>query len=130
PNLKFALQVNSAPHSGQGSETAYRFCHAALQQGHEILRVFFYFEGTYHALASCVPDDEKNIVKRWSELAIQENVDLVVCVSAATRRGLAQDDPVKNEQMWLLIAEGFRIAGLGQWVEAGILADRLLIFGD
>ena len=28
------------------------------------------------------------------------------------------------------IAPGFRISGLGQLVEAGIIADRLVVFGD
>jgi tRNA 2-thiouridine synthesizing protein D len=28
------------------------------------------------------------------------------------------------------IAEGFRISGLGQLIESGIQADRLVVFGD
>jgi len=28
------------------------------------------------------------------------------------------------------LSEGFRISGLGQLVEAGIQADRLVVFGD
>ncbi|MGH8498395.1 MAG: sulfurtransferase complex subunit TusD [Methylococcales bacterium] len=129
--MKFALQVNSAPYSGQGSETAYRFAREALQEGHAIFRVFFYFEGIYNALAcSGPPDDEKNIVERWSSLATLENIDLVVCVSAATRRGLPQVEDRGDAHLRSLIAKGFRISGLGQWVEAGIEADRLLVFGD
>jgi tRNA 2-thiouridine synthesizing protein D len=129
--LKFALQVNSAPYSGQGSENAYRFVQAALSEGHEIRRVFFYFDGAYNALAlSSPPDDEKNIIGRWSALAIQRNVDLVVCVSAAMRRGIAPaEDPAQaGLEPW--IARGFRISGLGQWIEAAIEADRVLVFGD
>lgn len=129
--MKFALQVNSAPYSGQGSESAYRFTKAALQEGHEVFRVFFYFEGIYNALdCAGLPDDEKNIVERWSDLAIRENIDLVVCVSAAMRRGLTQTVTGSDPPYPSRIAKGFRISGLGQWVEAGIEADRLLIFGD
>ncbi|MGH8549479.1 MAG: sulfurtransferase complex subunit TusD [Methylococcales bacterium] len=129
--MKFALQVNSAPYSGQGSETAYRFARAVLQDGHEIFRVFFYFEGIYNSLAcSGPPDDEKDIVNRWSRLAIEQNIDLVVCVSAAMRRGLAQSENGGDPRLRPLIAKGFRISGLGQWVEAGIQADRLLVFGN
>ncbi|MCI0666831.1 MAG: sulfurtransferase complex subunit TusD [Methylococcaceae bacterium] len=125
------MQVNSAPYSGQGSETAYRFARAALQEGHEIYRVFFYFEGIYNALAqSGPPDDEKDIVKRWASLAIQQNIDLVICVSAAMRRGLAQPQHSGGSGVHSLVARGFRISGLGQWVEAAIEADRLLVFGD
>lgn len=129
--MKFALQVNSAPYSGQGSETAYRFAMAALQDGHEIIRVFFYFDGIYNALAlSGPPDDEKDLVKRWSCLAIRQKIDLAVCISAATRRGIVQPEDGGNPGLPFLIARGFRISGLGQWVEAGIDADRLLVFGD
>lgn len=99
-------------------------------RGHEIVRVFFYFEGTYHVLASFMPRDEKNITQRWSELAVRQNIDLVVCISAAMRRGLAWDAPSKQESLRDLIAKGFRIGGLGQWVEACILADRTIVFGD
>jgi tRNA 2-thiouridine synthesizing protein D len=129
--LRFALQVNSAPYSGQGSATAYRFATAALQAGHEIYRVFFYFDGAYTALGgSGPPDDEKNLVKCWSRLALEQNIDLVVCVSAATRRGLLRSDEIGGPPLQSIIAAGFRISGLGQWVDAGIEADRLLIFGD
>ena len=44
----------------------------------------------------------------------------VVLVAAALRRG------IKDE----ILEEGFRISGLGQLVEAGIQADRLIVFGD
>jgi len=44
----------------------------------------------------------------------------VVCVAAALRRG------IKDE----ILEEGFRISGLGQLVEAGIQADRMVVFGD
>jgi len=44
----------------------------------------------------------------------------VVCIAAALRRGIKESN----------LAEGFRISGLGQLVEAGIQADRLVVFGD
>jgi tRNA 2-thiouridine synthesizing protein D len=53
-------------------------------------------------------------------LATDHKVDLVVCVAAALRRG------IKDE----VLAPGFRISGLGQLVDSGIKADRLVTFGD
>jgi tRNA 2-thiouridine synthesizing protein D len=127
--LKFALQVNSPPYSSQGSETAYRFARAATQLGHEVNRVFFYFDGVYNALGySAPPDDEKNVVGLWTTLAAKKNIDLVVCVSAVQRRGWARMESDK-ESLQGLIANGFRISGLGQWVDAAIEADRTLTFG-
>jgi tRNA 2-thiouridine synthesizing protein D len=44
----------------------------------------------------------------------------VVCVAAALRRGIRDEN----------LAKGFRISGLGQLVEAGIQTDRVVVFGD
>ena len=60
------------------------------------------------------------MTRNWAKLAEEHKVDLVVCVAAALRRG------IKDENL----AAGFRISGLGQLVEAGIQADRLVTFGD
>ena len=70
-------------------------------------------------------------MNRWSELAEKHNVDLVVCVAAAQRRGIADADEAKrNGKDANNIAPGFRISGLGQLIEAGIQCDRLVVFGD
>ncbi len=119
--MKFAVLVNEGPYQHQASDSAYLFCRAAIAAGHEVMRVFFYHDGVNNAnKLSEPPQDDRNIVKRWSELAQQHGVDLVVCVAAALRRG------IKDE----VLAPGFRISGLGQLIEAGIEADRLVTFGD
>ncbi len=130
--MKFAVQINCSPYQAQGADTAYRFILAALKTGHQIYRVFFYFDGIYNALAYArPPDDEPQVVKRWSDLARDHKIDLVVCVSAAQRRGLLNSPEAKeagkgdND-----LAEGFRISGLGQLIEAIIESDRLMIFGS
>ncbi len=128
--MKFAVQVNSSPYNGQGTRTAYQFALAAIDQGHQIFRVFFYFDGIYNAIGhAVVPDDESDFVTLWGNLARDHNVDLVVCVSAAQRRGLLEADIAIRQGLKTSLAAGFRISGLGQWVEAGIEADRLLVFG-
>jgi tRNA 2-thiouridine synthesizing protein D len=66
------------------------------------------------------PQDDRNIVNRWTKLAEEHKVDLVVCVAAALRRGIQEEN----------LAAGFRISGLGQLVEAGTQCDRLVTFGD
>ena len=129
--MKFAIQINCSPYESNAALTAYRFIHAALQQGHEIFRVFFYHEGIYHAFkTNTPPDDERHLTCEWSELAKRHHIDLVVCISAAQRRGLLCRDEAKRQgKMDDDLAEGFRIAGLGQWVEATLEADRFIIFG-
>ena len=56
---------------------------------------------------------------------------MVVCVAAAQRRGiLDKGEAERNGKDADNIEDGFRISGLGQLVEAGIQADRLITFGD
>lgn len=130
--MKFTIQVNEGPYTHQASDSAYQFTKAALEKGHEIFRVFFYHDGVNNATRlTTPPQDDRNIVNRWSELAEKHNVDLVVCVAAAQRRGIADADEAKrNGKDADNIAPGFRISGLGQLIEGGIQSDRLVVFGD
>ena len=119
--MKFGILVNEGPYQHQASDSAYLFCKAALARGHEIHRVFFYHDGVNNATKlTDPPQDDRNIVSRWSKLAEENDIDLVVCVAAALRRGIREDN----------LAPNFRISGLGQLVETGIQADRTVTFGD
>ena len=119
--MKFAITINEGPYQHPASDSAYLFCKAALEKGHEIRRVFFYHDGVNNSTRLTEPpQDDRNIVARWSKFSEEHKLDLVVCVAAALRRGIRDEN----------LAPGFRISGLGQLVEAGIEADRLVTFGD
>jgi tRNA 2-thiouridine synthesizing protein D len=119
--MKIAIMITEGPFTHQASDTAYRFAVAALAKGHEIYRVFFYNDGVYNANKLSEPQsDDRNLVALWSKLGTENKLDLVVCVAAALRRGIKEE----------ILADGFRISGLGQFVEAGIQADRMVVFGD
>jgi len=128
--MKYAIQINASPHANQAGWTAYRFIQAALKANHQILQVFFYQEGVYHAFRyQLAPDDEVNLMRLWSGLAREQAVDLLVCISAAQRRGLLHTDEARRQGAQDDdLADGFRIGGLGQWLEASLLADRCLVF--
>lgn len=130
--MLYAIIINEGPYTHQASDTAYLFARAAVELGHTIFRIFFYHDGVYNGSRYVLPpQDDRNIPDRWTKLAIQYGIDLVICVAAAQRRGvLDQDVAVCNGKDGNNIAAGFRISGLGQLIEAGIEADRLLIFGD
>ena len=130
--MKFSLMVNEGPYNHQASDTAYHFAKAALAGGHEIYRVFFYHDGVNNGTRlTTPPQDDRHVVNRWSELAESDGVDLVICVAAAQRRGIADaDESKRNGKDADNIAPGFRISGLGQLIEAGIQSDRLVEFGD
>jgi tRNA 2-thiouridine synthesizing protein D len=130
--VKFSVQINEGPYTHAASDTAYQFTKAALEKGHEIFRVFFYHDGVNNGTRfTTPPQDDRNLVNLWSELAEKHNLDLVVCVAAAQRRGIVDPDEAKrNGKDGDNIAPGFRISGLGQLIEAGIQAERLVVFGD
>jgi len=130
--LRFAIVVNEGPYTHQASDSALQFARAALAKGHEIFRVFFYHDGVNNGTRFAVPpQDDRNLQRAWTELALTKNLDLVVCIAAAQRRGILDANQAKRQgKDGDNIAPGFRISGLGQLIEAGIEADRLVVFGD
>ena len=130
--MKFGILVNEGPYQHQASDSAYLFAKAAIAKGHEVFRVFFYHDGVNNASRLTVPPaDDRHIVNRWSALGQEHNIDMVVCIAAAQRRGMMDDNEAKRQGKDASnIAPAFRISGLGQLVEAGIQCDRLVTFGD
>ena len=117
--MKFTILINEGPYNHQASDSAYNFTKAAIDKGHEIVRIFFYHDGVHNAIATAEPpSDDRNIYKRWSELG-NSGIDVVICIAAAKRRGLMNDN----------IVEGTRISGLGQLADAVLGSDRLVTFG-
>jgi len=118
--MKLSVLVLEGPYNHEASDSAYNFIQAALARGHTIQGVFFYDDGVYNATKLMdPPQDDRNIVKRWSELGTK-GLDLVVCVAAAKRRGITND----------VLAPGIRISGLGQLASMIDESDRIVTFGD
>ncbi|MCF3595854.1 sulfurtransferase complex subunit TusD [Rhodobacteraceae bacterium LMO-12] len=130
--MKIGVVISEGPYTHQAADTAYRFVKAAIAKGHEVPRVFFYHDGVnVGTRLSVPPQDERNIQKNWTELAAEHGTDLVVCIAAAQRRGVLDENEAKRQGKDAdNIAEGFRISGLGQLIEMGIQTDRLVTFGD
>ena len=127
----YSLLVLSSPCSGQGCATAMRFAQAVLKRGHQIHRVFFLDEGTLAGASSMVtPQDEHDTASLWAELGTQHNVELILCVSSALKRGLldaAEAD--RYEKSAATVHPAFEISGLGQLVDATLASDRMITFG-
>ena len=130
--MKFTIQVNTGPFTHQASDTAYQFTKAALAAGHEIRRIFFYHDGVNNATSFAVPpQDDRNLSQLWSDLATENNLDMIVCIAAAQRRGVMdQAESERHGKGSNNVAEGFEISGLGQLIEATVESDRTLVFGD
>lgn len=116
--------------SGQSAYSAIQFAKQALAAGNNITQVFFYQDGVTQANALTEPvADEFNAVNQWAELAKLHDVPLIVCVSAAERRG------VINSQQQQELAKSahnlhpsFVVQGLGAMHEASLTADRTVTF--
>lgn len=130
--MKIGVVISEGPYTHQAADSAYHFVKSAIAKGHEVPRVFFYHDGVnVSTRLSVPPQDERNIQKNWTELAKEHGTDLVVCIAAAQRRGLLDENEANRQGKDANnIAEGFRISGLGQLIEMGIQTDRLVMFGD
>jgi len=130
--MKFGIVVSAGPYTYEASDSAFNFIKAALAKGHEVSRVFFYHDGVNVATRlSIPPQDDRQIQQQWTELAKEHNLDLVVCIAAAQRRGMLDKNEAERQGKDAdNIAEGFRISGLGQLIEMSIQADRTITFGD
>lgn len=128
--MKFSLLVLSAPHSRQASQSALKFAKAALASGNEIHRVFFYQDGVQNAsLLQSPPQDETNFHDQWETLAKDSDIDLVVCIAAALKRGILNGSEANRyEKPTHNLGSSFELSGLGQLLDAQLQSDRLITF--
>lgn len=127
--MTFALLVAGGL-AMQSQISALNFARAALGAGHRVLRVFFFSEGVAAGNAQAVPaPDSEGIGAQWAALAQAHQIDLVVCSTSAVRRGVLDAGEARRHDRAESLAAHFDIAGLGQWVEACLLADRVITFG-
>ena len=128
--MKFAIALYSAAHA-PSSRRALRFAQAALDGGHEIVRLFFYQNGVHSASGNVVsPQDELDLPREWREFVQQHQLDAVVCIAAALRRGVLNAEEAQRYGKPAANLEApWELSGLGQLHEAAQLADRLISFG-
>lgn len=130
--MKFTIMINEGPYQHQSSDSALQFARAVLAQGHEIFRVFFYHDGVNNGTRLSIPPaDDRLLQKEWSELSKEHDLDLVLCIAAAQRRGIMDASEAERQGLDANnIIDGFHISGLGQLIEGGIQSDRTIVFGD
>ncbi len=128
--MKFAIALFSAAHA-PSSRRALLFAQAALAGGHEIVRLFFYQDGVYNASNSLVtPQDEPDLARQWRDFVSEHQLDAVVCIAAALRRGVLDTAEAQRYQRSAInVDTPWELSGLGQLHDAVQDADRLICFG-
>lgn len=128
--MKFAIALYSAPHA-PSSRRALLFAQAVLASGHEIVRLFFYQDGVHSASGNIVtPQDEQDTARQWADFVSENNLDGVVCIAAALRRGVLNHEEAQRYQRPAVNLDApWELSGLGQLHDAVQAADRLICFG-
>ena len=129
--MKFAIALFAPPHA-PSSRRALRFAQAVLAGGHEISRLFFYQEGVHSASQTVVtPQDELDLSREWSDFVREQQLDGVVCIAAALRRGVLNQEEADRYSRQRR-QPGTRLGAF--WpgptaVKRAQLSDRLICFG-
>ncbi len=123
--------VYAAPHSSQAAASALKFAKTVLDQGHELYRLFFFGDGVHNANSlSIVAQDDRNLQQQWHELIKKYDLDSVICVSSAIKRGIIDERESQRYELNAVSAyDSSEIAGLGQLIDATLHSDRVVNFG-
>ncbi len=129
--MKFSIVVYAAPHSSQAAASALKFAKTVLDQGHELYRLFFFGDGVHNANSlSIVAQDDRNLQQQWHELIKKYDLDSVICVSSAIKRGIIDERESQRYELNAVSAyDSSEIAGLGQLIDATLHSDRVVNFG-
>jgi tRNA 2-thiouridine synthesizing protein D len=129
--VKFSIVIYAAPYSTESAATALRFAETLIQQGHVLYRLFFFGDGVHNASKlTVVAQDEINLQLQWSKLIEEHDIDSVICVSSALRRGVLDQTEAERHELGTASAyESSEVAGLGQLIDAALHSDRVVNFG-
>lgn len=122
---KLAVVITTPPYSNL-SVTALEYIETALKAGVELVGVFFYQDGVMHANTNIqIASDEFQALTHWQRLHKTYKLPLHLCITAAEKRGISDDDINDHHQN---IHSIFTVSGLGELVELSSMADRLVQF--
>ncbi|WP_301098467.1 sulfurtransferase complex subunit TusD [Otariodibacter sp.] len=117
--MKYVIAIRHSVYGNQGAYLAYQIVQELLVEGHTITQIFFFQDGVSNANKFVYPaNDEVNLVENWKSLAETYRLPLHLCISAAQRRGIVENN----------LSTHFTLAGLGEFSQTILQADRLLTF--
>ncbi|OCG10203.1 tRNA 2-thiouridine(34) synthase TusD [Gilliamella sp. wkB178] len=118
--LNYAIVVMGPAYGTQSAYCAYQFTQTLVTQtAHTIKNIFFYADGVYNGNSYTDPaNDEFDLVSAWQQLAETYCFPLNICVAAAQRRGIIEQN----------LANHFILTGLSELSEAMAICDRVIQF--
>lgn len=127
--MRYSLLVTAGP-DHQASLSALRTARALCSAGHVLHRVFLYREGVQLADGSrrCASGDP-DVAADWGRLLDECAIDGVACIGTAQRYGILDEREGARLAGEASLRTPWRLAGLGEWVDAMIRSDRVLQFG-
>ncbi|MBD2815608.1 sulfurtransferase complex subunit TusD [Xenorhabdus sp. Flor] len=128
--LSYCLLVTGPAYGTQQASSAYQFSQALIASGHKLHSVFFYRDGVQNGNRLVAPaNDEFDLVRAWQSLATQHQFNLFICVAAALRRGVVDEQQAIELNLDAAnLANEFELSGLGSLAEAMMLCDRVVQF--
>ena len=126
---RFTLMVTQSPFDTLAHQHAMDFLQAAVANGHQIQRVFFYTDAVLCANANLTPiQGQTPISQQWAELAKSHGFPLQACIANALRRGLPDATEAKRYDLGNSLHPAFELAGLGEMATAVSYSDRIIEF--
>ena len=115
----FILMLHAPPWSHQSVKTAVDFASTAIKRGNKVNAIFLYQDAVLCAGKELdIPSDELNGHQALLELHDQMGVPLMLCVTAAEKRGLNSSN----------VNDKFQIAGLAEFAELTTATDKVVQF--
>lgn len=131
----YSILVTSSPFHGDSAMRALAFIKGVIDNGDNIDHVFFYSEGVQHTNNMMVQTgDELFALTQWKSLAEQHSVRLLVCITAAVKRGIVSEQEAiengisVNDTPCVNLTAPFEQAGLGEFFTALHSCNRLVQF--
>lgn len=129
-SLRYTIIITGPAYGTQQASSAYQFALALLAKGHQIVNLFFYQDGVNNANQLTLPaSDEFDLVRHWQTLAGTHHIPLNVCVAAALRRGVIDEQESQQSKLSTFnLQSGFTLSGLGSLAESMLTSDRTIQF--
>lgn len=127
---EYSILITSSPFEGDTALRALAFIQGVIDNGDVVNNVFFYSEGVHHCNSLMLKTgDELFAYDGWKALAADHNVNLMVCITAAVKRGIVSEMEAKeNGIAQANLTAPFEQAGLGEFFAALHNCNRLVQF--